>query len=66
MTGEWARHTLRILQFEVLYGNMPGVQILILDYDEERKRTKCSSYDKLSTNVTRSYTVSECDKMAQN
>ena len=30
------------------------------------KGQNVTSYDKLSTNVTRSYAVSECDKMAQN
>ena len=30
------------------------------------KGQNVTSYDKLSTNATRFYTVSECDKMAQN
>ena len=30
------------------------------------KGQNVTSYGKLSTNVTRSYTVSECDKMTQN
>ena len=37
-------------------------------YSWWKRRTKCyvTSYEQLSTNVTRSYTVSECDKMTQN
>ena len=45
MTGEWARHTIRILQFQVLYGNIPGVQIPI-PHPHHTKRPKLHSRTK--------------------
>ena len=38
--------------------------IIIIIMMKKGKGQNVTSYDKLSTNVTRSYTVSECDKMA--
>ena len=46
MTGEWARHTLRILQFQVLYGNIPEVQIPI-PHPHHTRRPKLHSRTKL-------------------
>ena len=45
MTGEWARHTIRILQFQVLYGNIPGVQIPI-PHPHHTRRPKLHSRTK--------------------
>ena len=51
MTGEWARHTIRILRFQVLYGNIPGVQIPIPHPNHTRRpklhsRTKFQATEK--------------------
>ena len=51
MTGELARHTIRILQFQVLYGNIPGVQIPIPQPPHTRRpklhsRTKFQATEK--------------------
>ena len=45
MTGEWASHTIRILQFQVLYGNIPGVQIPI-PHPHHTRRPKLHSRTK--------------------
>ena len=45
MTGEWARHPIRILRFQVLYGNIPGVQIPI-PHPHHTRRPKLHSRTK--------------------